>query len=103
MMGQMVSTGSLIKNLDFNMLKDCFEALRLHKETAKYELMQNQLVDETNPAITKLNAEIEKVAVTALRKRKQAALDTLSRMANCKLYSYFNHWVGVLERKEILI
>jgi len=23
-------------------------------------------------------------------------------MANSKLYSYFNHWVGVLERREIL-
>ena len=64
--------------------------------------MQNQLADETNPAITKLNGEIEREAVSALRKRKQNALDSLSRMANSKLYSYFNQWKGVQERAEVM-
>jgi hypothetical protein len=56
MMGQNVNTSSLLKNIDQNRLKECFEALRIHKEQIKYELMENQLVDETNPSIKKLNA-----------------------------------------------
>lgn len=50
-----------------------------------------------------MNTVIEKEAVLALRKRKQTALASLSRMANSKLYSYFNHWRGVQERSEVMI
>jgi Zn-finger protein len=70
MMGQNVNTSSLLKSIDQNRLKECFGALRIHKEQIKYELMENQLVDETNPSIKKLNDQIEKEAVSALRRRK---------------------------------
>ena len=59
MMAQNVGTSKLLRSVELNKLRECFDALRLNKETAKYTLMKDQLENETNPAIVKLTAEIE--------------------------------------------
>lgn len=62
--------------------------------------MTEQLTDDMHPAMVKLQNDIERQSVEQLRVRKMHALDTLSRMANAKLMSYWVQWAEVTQSSE---
>lgn len=83
-------------------MRECFNRFKMNKEVEKADLLERELNEVVEPAIEALKKYIDTNTVVLLRKRKVKALETLSRMALAKAASYFNHWVAVQERHDVV-
>ena len=90
-----VTASHMRRNLDKRLMHACWQQLRLNKATEKFTFMQDHLNKKTLPEMERLDREIRQSANDAFSSKKLRCLLALSKLANCKLASYFNHWSDV--------
>eukprot|EP00347_Sterkiella_histriomuscorum_P005910 403354803 len=80
------------RNCDSTILKQCFDAFRIHKETEKFLKINHILQEEELPMIESITAQNEDIEVQNKFKAKQRACQSVKKMMSKQLYEYFELW-----------
>ena len=70
-MGSSVAALHFKRNCDSTILKQCFDAMKLHRETEKFQRVDIMLNEELLPHINDLENETEDIEVQRKFKEKQ--------------------------------
>ncbi len=96
-MGANLAALKFRKDCNTSLAKACFDALRQHKETSKFERVYQILNEEELPLIDQLAADNESFTASQQLKATSQACQTVKKLVSKQLYSYFKHWQAVNE------
>lgn len=85
------------RNCDTSIIKQCFDALREHKEQEKFQKVSDILNDEELPMIEQLQNQNEDFEVQRKFKEKTKACEAVKKMMSKQLFGYFLHWKEITE------
>lgn len=85
------------RNCDTSIIKQCFDALREHKEQEKFQKVNDILNDEELPMIEQLQNQNEDFEVQRKFKEKTKACEAVKKMMSKQLFGYFLHWKEITE------
>lgn len=81
-------------------ITQCFNALKVHKEQKKLEILKQSLKNEMDPAIEE-HSSFNKGKASKLQKSQQnRAGQIVTNMLGKRLFAYFEHWKTMTASKS---